>query len=89
MRIELILPLKKFGDNPKCYLTGEPINIWKTNTYNFDHIKPLSQGGESTLDNLGICTKEANMAKHDKTPEQFFELCVKILQYNGYKVEKL
>jgi 5-methylcytosine-specific restriction endonuclease McrA len=75
--------IAKFGSEPTCYLTGDKIDISQTNTYNFDHIIPRSRGGQSTLDNLGICTKEANMAKSDKTPEEFFELCKKVLKHNN------
>lgn len=74
--------INKFGIEPVCYLTGDKIDIYKTNTYSFDHKKPASKGGGSNIDNLGICTKEANQAKADKTPEEFFELCKKILNYN-------
>lgn len=78
--------LNKFGEHPKCYLTGEEIDIYKPRTYNFDHIIPSSRGGQSTLDNLGICTKQANQAKSDMTPDEFIYFCKKILEYNGFNV---
>lgn len=81
--------IEKFGENVQCYLTGDDINVLQPRTYNFDHIIPSSRGGQSTLDNLGICTKEANQAKSDKTPDEFFNFCKKILEHNGYKVQKL
>lgn len=71
--------LNKFGENPKCYLTGDPVDIYQPRTYHFDHKIPRTRGGDSTIDNLGICTKEANMAKHDMTPEEFYELCQKVV----------
>lgn len=74
--------LKKFGDNPKCYLTGEPIDIYKPSSYHFDHIIPISRGGSNTIDNLGICTKRANLAKNDMTPDEFLFFCQKIIDYN-------
>lgn len=74
--------ITKFGENPKCYLTGKPINIYEPRTYEFDHKMPLSRGGESSLDNLGICTKQANRAKADMTPEEFIELCKQVIKYN-------
>lgn len=79
--------IKKFGDNPKCYLTGKDINIYEPSTYQFDHIIPRSKGGDNSLENLGICTKEANLAKRDMLHEEFIDLCKSILLHNGYKIE--
>ncbi len=81
--------IKKFGENPKCYLTGQPIDIYKPRSYNFDHIIPRSRGGDNSIDNLGICTKKANQAKNDMTPDEFINLCKQVLEHHGYKVTKL
>ena len=80
--------LSKIGKNPTCYLTGLPIDLTKSNTYNFDHIIPASRGGVNSLDNLGICTKKANMSKTDMTPDEFINLCKMVLEHNGYDVNK-
>lgn len=80
---------KKFGKITKCYLTGESINIDEPRTYEFDHIIPASKGGDNSIDNLGICTKAANRAKHDLSPNEFFDLCIKILMHNGYNISKI
>lgn len=79
--------IEKFGEHPKCYLTGKILDIQKPRTYQFDHIIPVSQGGDCTIDNLGLCTKEANEAKGSMTPSEFFDFCRKVLEYQGYKVE--
>jgi 5-methylcytosine-specific restriction endonuclease McrA len=71
--------VEKFGENPKCYLTGDPIDISKPRTYQFDHIIPRSRGGLNALDNLGICTKQANMSKQDMTRDEFINFCKKII----------
>ncbi len=75
--------INKFGENPKCYITGDDIDIYSPRTYNFDHIIPRSRGGDNTIDNLGICTKQANQAKHDMTPEELIEFCKKVLEHNN------
>lgn len=74
--------INKFGENPKCYLTGESIDIYKPKTYSFDHIIPSSRGGDNSIDNLGICTKQANQAKSDMTKEEFIEFCKKVVKNN-------
>lgn len=73
--------LKKFGDNPVCYLTGTPIDLNKPETYHFDHIIPTSKGGTNDLSNLGICLKEANYAKNDLSIDELKILCKKILNH--------
>ncbi len=80
--------IAKFGENPKCYLTGKEIDIFQPSTYNFDHIKPASKGGENTLDNLGICTRDANQAKSDMSILEFQELCKSVLENFGYTINK-
>jgi 5-methylcytosine-specific restriction endonuclease McrA len=79
--------IKKFGENTFCYLSGYQINLFD-NTYNFDHIIPASKGGTNTLDNLGILSEEINRMKSDMTPEEFINMCIKILKFNGYEVNK-
>lgn len=80
--------LNKFGENPRCYLTGKTINIAETSSYHFDHIQPVSRGGGNTIDNLGLCLSEANKAKNDMTVEELLVLCQDILINFGYEVRK-
>lgn len=80
--------VKKFGDTPKCYLSGESIDINKPRTYHFDHIIPRSKGGDNSIDNLGICTAKANKTKSDMSVDELLMLCKKILETNGFKVNK-
>jgi len=80
--------MKKFGDNPKCYLTGRDINWDDPNTFSFDHIVPVSKGGKNTLDNLGLCCFDANQSKKDLSVEEFVSLCKDVLENFGYEVKK-
>lgn len=75
--------LNKFTEHPTCYLTGESIDIYNTESYHFDHRIPVSRGGTSDIGNLGLCTRAANQAKHDMTPEEFISFCRKVIIYNS------
>jgi len=74
--------INKFGENPVCYLTGTPINIYQPRTYQFDHIVPISRGGDNSIENLGICTKLANLAKTNMTHQEFIQLCKQVVDYH-------
>lgn len=77
--------VKKFGENPRCYLTGDPIDIYQPQTYHFDHIIPVSRGGSSDISNLGICTNVANQAKHNMTHAEFIDFCRRVIDHNDAK----
>lgn len=77
--------INKFGEKPKCYITGIDIDIYQPKTYHFDHILPISRGGANTLDNLGLCTREANMAKSAMTYEELVVFCKQVVDYNNEK----
>lgn len=79
--------VNKFGKETVCYLTGEKINLFD-DQYHFDHIVPVSKGGGSSIENLGITIPQANMAKQDLSVEELLLLCEKILKHNGYSVTK-
>ena len=51
-------------------------------------IVPRCKGGDNSIDNLGICIKEANSAKSDMMLGDFISLCKDILQHHGYDVKK-
>ena len=74
--------LNKIGESPKCYLTGRAIDLSKPNTYHFDHIISVANGGDSTLDNLGIACKSANIAKGTLSVDDFILLCNEVIKYN-------
>ena len=77
--------VEKFAGKPYCYLTGKKININKPETYHLDHIIPTSKGGSNDLDNLGMCTRQANYAKNDLSVKELHELCEDILKWRDEK----
>lgn len=80
--------LDKIGNEPKCYLSGESINLCETKSYSIDHIIPSSKGGENNIDNAGLISSSINKMKSDITVEEFIQKCVQILEYNGYYITK-
>lgn len=76
------------GDEPKCYLSGRPLDLDDPSSFEFDHRIPRSKGGDNSLPNLGVASKEANRAKGDLTQEELILLCADILRTNGYTVSK-
>lgn len=81
--------INKVKENPVCYLTGRLINLENTKDYHLDHIMPISKGGKSDLNNMGLACKEANKGKDELTVEQFIELCKDVLTHNGYSIQKI
>jgi CRISPR/Cas system Type II protein with McrA/HNH and RuvC-like nuclease domain len=63
---------KKDRKKSNLLFNGEPIDLQDMPRYSFDHIIPLSRGGESTLENMGLALKEANQAKSDLTKKNFW-----------------
>lgn len=78
----------RFLEHPVCYLSGDPLDLSDPASWSFDHKIPKSRGGRSDFSNMAISCRKANMAKGDSTPEEFLELCKKVLNHHGYKVEK-
>jgi CRISPR/Cas system Type II protein with McrA/HNH and RuvC-like nuclease domain len=73
----------KIGPNPTCYLTGQPIDLTDSKSYNLDHIQPRSKGGDNSLENLGLATRQANMCKSDLNLEEFLQLCKSVLSHHN------
>ncbi len=80
--------LLKIGNEPKCYLSGEKIDLYETKSYSIDHIIPATKGGNNTLENAGLLSTLINKMKSDITVEEFLEKCIQVLEYNGYIVSK-
>jgi len=80
--------LAKYGEHFPCALTGRPIDFYKPETYEYDHIQPVSRGGENTLSNLQILCPEANQAKGSLTDQEFIELCKEVVIHSGHRIYK-
>jgi 5-methylcytosine-specific restriction endonuclease McrA len=70
----------------KCYLTGRNLDFSNKGNIHFDHKIPVSKGGSSTKENLGICIRQANLAKSDMTVQEFLDFCKEVLEYHNYTV---
>lgn len=71
---------EKFGRYPKCYLTGKVVDLFEKRECEFDHIVSVSNGGDNSLENLGITVPEANFAKGKLSVEEFYKLCKKVVE---------
>jgi len=71
------------GENPTCYLTGEKIDLLKADSYSLDHKVPRSKGGACDLSNMGLTTKNANVAKNDLALDDFLKLCRSVVSIHG------
>jgi CRISPR/Cas system Type II protein with McrA/HNH and RuvC-like nuclease domain len=78
--------LDRIGANPICYITKEPIDLNDHASYSIDHILPSSKGGTNSIENAGLIKSDVNRMKQDKTPDEFFSMCKRVLESNGYTV---
>jgi 5-methylcytosine-specific restriction endonuclease McrA len=80
---------EKIGDRPSCYITGTPIDLEDMSSYSLDHIIPLSKGGKSTIENLGLTTRQANMCKSSLSYDELLKFCENVLIHAGYEVKQI
>tara|TARA_R110002110_G_scaffold50151_2_gene148643 strand:+ start:2732 stop:3367 length:636 start_codon:yes stop_codon:yes gene_type:complete len=73
--------VEKIGTKPVCYLTGVKINVDEPKKYSLDHRVPVAHGGSNDLENLEICSLQANKAKADLTLDEFYKLCEDVLAW--------
>ena len=78
--------LKKVGENPICALTGRPIDLMDSRSYQLDHIVPRSKGGPNNIDNCQLLSRDANLAKHDLSLEEFIQLCRDVVNHIDNKL---
>jgi len=79
--------LDLISGDPRCYLTGDPIDLLNT-PWHLDHVVPRSRGGKNGVANMGLTTAVANGAKGDLTVEEFLDLCHRVLKHHGYRVHR-
>lgn len=75
--------LAKVGNRPTCYLTGRQIDLTDGASYHLDHIVPLSKGGTSNLDNVGLLISDVNQMKGNLTINELKALCQEILKFGA------
>ena len=81
--------VKTFGENPVCYITGDVIDIKDSGSYCFDHIVSRFNKGSNELDNLGICTTDANYSKSRMTYDpQYIMFCLKVIKHYYFTKDK-
>ena len=81
--------LDKIGEEPRCYLSGRKIDLSKPESYSLDHIVPICEGGDSSLENLGLTSLNANCSKAHLKLDEYLLLCKDVLETHGYRVEKV
>lgn len=67
----------------KCYLTGLDL---LPETITFDHIVPVSKGGLSNKENLGLTSKTVNYMKTDLSVVELLNYCELILSNFGFQI---
>lgn len=72
--------LNKFGENPKCYLSGKLIDYNNGDTYQLDHVVSIARGGKSNLDNLQLIDPKMNRFKNFWSLEELVEVSKLILE---------
>lgn len=80
--------LKQIGNNPTCYLTGLPIDLNDSRSYQLDHKIPKSRGGDNSLDNCGLVCRRANMSKSDMTYDEYIELCKLVISNHEKQIAR-
>jgi len=77
----------------KCVLSGRDINLnvkeKEANCGAFDHQLPRGRGGSNNIDNCQPLDALINYMKHDRTNEEFIEICKEVLTYQGYTVNEI
>lgn len=79
--------VNKFGNDPKCYISGAKIDYRNPDTYQLDHIISVHKGGSSELDNLQLINPTINQMKTFLSIDEFINLCEMVCSYNSDKTK--
>ena len=74
--------------DPRCGLTGRLINWREDRSYEVDHIRPVANGGETSVDNLMLVCPEANRAKGTLSHEEFIQLCCDVARASSRMIDR-
>ena len=69
----------------RCALTGVKLD----RTAQLDHILPKARGGSDAKDNLQWLAADVNLAKKDKTDEEFIQMCQSVMRWIGQRIAGL
>jgi 5-methylcytosine-specific restriction endonuclease McrA len=67
----------------RCAYMGAPLIPGETAS--LDHIIPRSRGGSDTIENLEWVSLEVNLAKRNKTREEYLAQCRQVIEYQAEK----
>lgn len=65
----------------RCALTGRSLT---PDSASLDHIVPVRDGGEHTIENVQVLHKEVNRAKSTLTHEQFIQMCREVVDHAAF-----
>lgn len=80
--------LDMIGHDPRCYLSGVPIDLLESRSWALDHVTPVARGGTNELSNMRLASYTANMMKGTLLLSELLVQCQLILENNGYDVIK-
>lgn len=75
--------LRSLIDSPFCALTGKPIYFNDVQSYSFDHLVPISRGGDCSKENFNLLSKEVDLAKNNLPMKFFVKMCKEIARANS------
>jgi 5-methylcytosine-specific restriction endonuclease McrA len=79
--------LNKIGLSPICAITGRQIDLSDPLSYSLDHIVPVSSGGDGSLENLQIVSRQANMMKNKYSMDEVIQFAVDVLKHHGIELD--
>lgn len=69
----------------RCHYTGDELTL---ENVSLDHLIPLSSGGEHSMENVVLCTRQVNRMKGRMTEIEFIDACRRVAEKAGQSVPK-